>query len=140
MRDRDLNGITYIRIVSLEQQAAEREAERFRDLWEGNDRDYLPPPFRSIPIKVWALLKCGPLNSHELAEELSYRDGAVRQGVFDLRRRGQRIVNLPGKYHDRRKYQLLPGPPLKIIESPRGLTLLPLSGRVRANEVVIELR
>ena len=140
MRDRDLNGITHIRIVSLKREAARREAERFRDLWETNEKSYLSPPYRSIPIKVWALLKCGPLSSHELAEELCYRAGAVRQGVFDLRRRGQRIVNLPGEYHDRRKYQLLPGPPLKIIESPRGLNLAPLSGRVRANEVVIELK
>jgi biotin operon repressor len=140
MRSSDLDSITHIRIVSLEQEAAEREAERFRELWEANDRDYLPPPCRSIPIKVWALLKRGPLTARELAEQLHCRKDTVQQGVFYLRRSGQRIGNLSDRYHDLCKYQLLPGPPLKILETPRGLKLAPLSGRVRVNEVVIELR
>ena len=140
MRDRDLNGVTYIRIVSLEQEAAEREGERFRELWETNRQSYLLPPFRSIPIKVWALLKRGPCNITELAEELYCPENTVYKGIIRLRRRGQRIINPGNKHRERARYQLLPGPPLQIIESARGLTLLPLSGRVRENEVVIELK
>ena len=140
MRTSDLEGITYIRIVSLEQEAAAREAERFRDLWETDDRDGLPPPFRSVPIKVWALLKRGPLTAPELVAELRCTDASVRMAVRRLRKRGQRIVLLPARYKCPHKYQLLPGPPLKIIETSRGLTLLPSTGLVRASEVMIELR
>lgn len=140
MRISDLDGITYIRIVSLEQEAAEREAERFRDLWEPHDEGFLLPPHRSIAIKVWALLKCGPLTILDIAEQLRCREAAAYKSIFDLRKHGQRIINPRNNHREHREYELLAGPPLKIIETPRGLHLAPLHGRVRANEALIELK
>lgn len=132
--------VTYIRIVSLEQEAAERETERFRDLWESNDRGYLLAPRRSVPVKVWAFLTEGPARPQEIAEELRCTKSAVQVAIHYLRLSGQNITTLLDTDGLRCTYELQPGPPLKLLETPRGLKLAPKSGRVRANEVVIELR
>ncbi|MCK5805779.1 MAG: hypothetical protein KAI66_23310, partial [Lentisphaeria bacterium] len=134
------DGVTYIRIVSLEQEAAEREAERFHDLWAANNPDFLPPPRRSIPVKVWAFLTQGPARPQEIAEELRCTKGAVAAGVFYLRLSGQNVATLLDRDGRQCTYELRPGPPLRLLETPRGLKLAPRSGRVRANETVIELK
>lgn len=142
--------VVYIRMVSEEQLADEREAERFRDLWIANDGDGLPLPWRSLPIKVWALLREGPLTAAEIAEELKLPDELevaeerVKYAIRVLRQRGQDIFNPHTRANhnqrQRRKYHLIEGEPLRIVEGPHGLRLAPPSGRLRGNEVLIELK
>ena len=144
MRSSDLDGVTYIRIVSVEREVRELEAERFRELWErDDDRDGLQAPYRSIPIKVWALLNRGPLTAPEIAEELGCRRGAVQLAIWKLRGVGQNIRTLRKTHNGhqgRCTYQLLPGPALKITQGPRGMRLGRLKGGCLPDEIEMELR
>lgn len=134
--------VTYIRIVSEEQQADDREAERFRDLWQASGGPGLPLPWRSLPIKVWALLREGPLTVAEIAEELKIPADRVSGAVSALRRHGQDIFSPHTRANHRgpRHYHLIQRQPLLISEGPYGLRLAPRDGCLRDNEVVIELK
>jgi len=129
--------------VSAEQLADERDAERFRELWESNDRDPASAlPWRSLPIRVWALLHEGPKTLAEIAEELQIPPNSVSGAVGALRKRGQDIF-CPCPWRERgqpRKYHLIPREPLKVVQSTRGLSLVPRSGKLKRNQVIIELK
>jgi len=131
--------VTYIRLLTVQQQADEAAAERFRELWEDNDLEGLPPLLRSLPIKVWALLKGGPLTVNEIAGRLNCSVKSAYVSVYRLREEGQNIASRrdgrgPGKFC------LLDGPPLRIVESREGIRLARANARRCANEVVIELK
>ena len=140
--------VTYIRIVSEEQQADKREAERFRDLWIASNGTGMALPWRSLPIKVWALLKEGPLTAAEIAEELMLPDepriaqARIKYAVRALRKHGQDIFTPHTRAnHGRpREYHLIQRQPLLISEGPQGLRLAPQNGRARDDEVIIELK
>ena len=140
--------VTYIKIVSEEQQADDREAERFRDLWRASDGPGLPLPWRSLPIKVWALLSEGPLTAAEIAKELMLPDGSkvaekrVDRAVSTLRKHGQDIFkpHTRANHRRQREYHLVQRRPFLISEGPHGLRLAPRDGRPRGNEVIIELK
>lgn len=134
--------VVYIRVVSEEQLADQREAERFRDLWRASDARGLPLPWRSLPIKVWALLREGPLTAAEIAEELKVPESHVSGAVTALRKHGQDIFtpHTRANHRGRRKYHLIQREPLRIVEGPHGLRLYPPGGRLRKNEVPIELK
>ena len=147
----DDGNVVYIRMVSEEQLADEREAERFRELWRPREGCGLPLPGRSLPIQVWALLREGPLTAAEIAEELKLPDEPevakkrVEYAIRVLREHGQDIFNPPTRAthnqpRKKRKYHLIEGEPLKIVEGPNGLRLALPSGRLRGNEVLIELK
>jgi len=129
----------YIRLVTEEQEADDRATGRFRELWEAYDGEDLPPPVRSLQIKVWALLNEGPRTIEEISRELRCSKPVAYVAVRVLRGRGQNIVNRrdgpgPGKYH------LLESPPLKIAERAGILRLASKDGRLRGDEVIIELK
>lgn len=140
--------VMHIRIVSEERQADEREAERFRDLWKASEGFGPPLPWRSLPIKVWALLKEGPLTPAGIVRELMLPGGSkaaearVKYAVRTLRERGQDIFQPHTRANHRkpREYHLIQRRPLLISEGPYGLRLAPRDGRPRGNEVIIELK
>lgn len=51
--------VMYIRLVTKQQEADAESKRRFRELWIDNGRDGPPPPLRSLPIRIWALLREG---------------------------------------------------------------------------------
>ena len=131
--------VTYIRVVTVKQEADEESADRFRDLWESNDRQGLPPPVRSLPIKLWALLHEGPRSAEEIAWKLNCAVKSAYVAVQRLRDEGQAIVNQRGG-HGPGRYCLLEGPPLKVVENRDGIRLPRRGARRCRNEVIIELK
>ncbi len=131
--------VMYIRLVTRQQQADEDAAERFRELWADNGHHTAPPPVRSLPIKVWALLNEEPMTAQAIAETLACPLKSVYVAVQRLRDAGQNIINRrngrgPGSYC------LLQGPPMKIVESREGIRLPNAGARRCRDEVVIELK
>ena len=134
--------VVYLRLRTEEELADELEAQRFRILWEENEAPGLPSPWRSLPIKVWALLHEGPLTASEIAAKLQATPSAVRAAIRTLREHGQDIFCPHTRYNHRqeRKYHLVPRQPLRVVEGPAGLRLAPRDGKVGPRRVIIELK
>ena len=131
--------VMHIRLETVQERSDGESVARFRELWEANDCRGLPPPVRSLPIKVWALLREGPLTVGEVAERLGCAVRSVYVCVQRLRDEGQVLVNErsgrgPGRY------ELRDGPALRVVENRDGIRLLRAGARRCVGEVVIELR
>jgi len=134
--------VVYLRMVSEEQLADEREEARFQELWEENHGDREPPaPWRSLPIRVWTMLRQGPLTAAEIAEELRVSRDSVHYAITALRKHGQDVF-CPSIWRERgrpRKYHLIPSGPLRMVAGPQGLCLAPPDGDLKPHQVVIEV-
>jgi len=129
----------YLRLDTVEDKAEREAAARFRDIWQDNDFTSLPPPVRSLPIKVWALLHEGAFTVTQIAELLACAPRSVYVCIQRLRDAGQHITNErrgrgPGRF------RLEPGPPLQVILDRDGIRLPHGGSRRSRNEVIIELK
>jgi len=100
--------------------------EDYPHKWRPNSGPYGPltlgDPPKSIPIWAWGLLKTAPRSIDELAAELRCHPNSIHNAIWQLRKRGHKIVLW------RREYHLLDGPPLEVQECPTGLRLTPVPG------------